>query len=190
MKEPMQKYFKIGIVHFMAYPFAMTGEGDIETSVRSILEDPYFDYIELTQIKDPIVRGRVADLAKQGGVGLAYGAQPQLMRNQENLNSLDEALRLQGVQRMKTCVDEAYELGAEGIAFLAGKYDARNIEKYYQALVRSTKEICAYSAAKGNLHINLEIFDKDVEKKSLIGPVDLAVRFAEEIYPEYPQFGL
>ena len=39
MREPMKKYFRTGLVHFMAYPFAMTGEGEIERSVRRVLED-------------------------------------------------------------------------------------------------------------------------------------------------------
>ena len=41
MREPMKKYFRTGLVHFMAYPFAMTGEGEIKRSVRRVLEDDY-----------------------------------------------------------------------------------------------------------------------------------------------------
>ena len=139
MREPMKKYFKTGLVYFMAYPFAMTGKGDIEGTVRRVLEDAYFDYIELTRIEDPTVRATVARLAREACVGVAYGAQPQMMRNGENLCSLDESLRQRGVQRMFSCVDEAYEMGAEGIAFLAGKFDPQKVEEHYQQLVRSTK---------------------------------------------------
>ena len=190
MNDSIKKYMKVGLVHFMAYPFAMTGEGDIENTVRRVLADDYFEAIELTRIADPDARRRVSSLVKQAGVVLGYGAQPQLMRNQENINSLDESLRLRAVERMKRCVDEAYEMGASGIAFLAGKYDPEKTEEAYQALVKSTEEICAYAKEKGNLPVNLEVFDYDVEKCSLIGPVALARWFADEMSKRFDNFGL
>lgn len=190
MQESIRKYMKVGLVHFMAYPSAMTGEGEITRTVRRVLEDDYFDAIELTRINDPTVRGEVASLVRQSGVALGYGAQPQLMRNGENVNSLDETLRLRALDRMKACVDEACELGAQGIAFLAGKFEAARREEAYQALVKSTREICAYAQEKGNLQVNLEVFDYDVEKCSLIGPATLAARFAKEIAAEFQNFGL
>lgn len=50
--------------------------------------------------------------------------------------------------------------------------------------------MCEYAKQKGNLVITLEVFDYDVDKKSLIGPASLAKRFAEEIRSEYDNFGL
>lgn len=188
MNQPMKKYFRTGLVYFMAYPFAMSGEGDIERTVRKALEDPYFEFIELTRINDPALRRKVAKLAREAGVGVAYGAQPQMMRNGENLCSLDEALRVRGVARLKACVDEALEMGAEGVAFLAGKYDPARTEDHYQALCKTTREICDYAA--GRLNVNLEVFDTDVEKCSLIGPAPLAQRYGRELCAEYPNFGL
>ncbi len=190
MREPLRQYMRLGLVHFMAYPFAMAGEGEIEATVRRVLADDFFEYIELTRINDPALRTRVGELSRQAGVQVAYGAQPQLMRNQENLNSLDEALRRRAVERMRACVDEACEMGAEGIAFLAGRYDPKRIEEAYRALVQSTREICAYAASKGDLAVTLEVFDYDVEKCSLIGPAALARRFAKEISAEFSNFGL
>lgn len=190
MKDPMKKYFRTGLVHFMAYPFAMSGEGEITKTIRTTLEDPYFEYIELTKINDPKEREQAAKLAQEAGVGIAYGAQPQLLRSGDNLCDLNETGRMRAVARVKACVDEAYSMNAEGIAFLAGRYDAQRIEEHYQALVRSTREICAYAQSKGAMAVNLEVFDADVEKCSLIGPAPLARRFAAEISKEYPRFGL
>ncbi len=186
----IQHFMKVGLVHFMAYPFAMSGEGDIEATVRRVLNDDYFDCIELTRIADPALRKRVADLVSQSGITMTYGAQPQLMRNQENLNSLDEALRLRAVERMKRCIDECVEMGAQGIAFLAGKYEEAHIEAHYQALLKSTHEICAYARANGDIPVNLEIFDYDVEKCSLIGPTERALRFVKDVLREQDNFGL
>ena len=190
MRESLHHYMKVGLVYFMAYPFAMTGEGDIEATVRRVLTDDYFDCIELTRINDPALRMKIAELVKQSGCVMTYGAQPQLMRNQENLNSLDEALRHRAVARMKTCIDEAYETGAQGIAYLAGKYDTDKVEEAYRALVCSTRELCAYAKEKGNMPVNLEVFDYDIEKCSLIGPTPMALRFVREITKEFDSFGL
>ena len=190
MKDPMKKYFRTGLVHFMAYPFAMSGEGDILNTVRTVLEDPYFEVIELTHIADSQVRKQAVKLAQEAGVGIAYGAQPLLLRSGDNLCALDEIDRQRAVARVKAGVDEAYLMNAEGIAFLAGQYVPQRIEDHYQAMVRSTREICAYAQSKGSIAVNLEVFDADVEKRSLIGPAALAKRFAAEISREFPAFGL
>ena len=47
-------------------------------------------------------------------------------------------------------------------------------EEAYQALVTPTKEICAYAESKGDLKIAREVFDYDIDKCSLDGPVDLS----------------
>lgn len=191
MKASITDYMKIGLVHFMAYPQAMAGEGEgVEQSIRQVLADEYFDCIELTRVNDPALRSRIARLVAQSGITMTYGAQPQLMRNQENLNSLDESIRQRGVQRMKSCVDEAYDMGAQGIAFLSGKYEEAHIEEHYAALVTSVDEICNYAASKGDMPVNLEVFDYDVEKCALIGPTHLAKRFAREMSAKHDNFGL
>lgn len=63
-------------------------------------------------------------------------------------------------------------------------------EAAYDALVRSTHEICTYVKEKGEMAINLEVFDYDIEKCALIGPAHLAKRFAQEICAQYQNFGL
>ena len=59
MKEPMNKYFIPGIVHFMAFPAVQKGEGPIIETVKKIAYDSYFEAIEVTWIKDPAVRREV-----------------------------------------------------------------------------------------------------------------------------------
>ncbi|GBG57538.1 xylose isomerase [Sporomusaceae bacterium FL31] len=63
-------------------------------------------------------------------------------------------------------------------------------EEAYQALIKSTKELCAYAKSKGNMKVAIEVFDYDVDKCSLIGPVALTKRYVEEICTEYSNFGL
>lgn len=190
MNQPMQKYMKVGLIHFMAYPFAMSGEGDIANTIKRICNDDYFDVIEVTMIKDPEVRAAVRKMATESAVTLAYGAQPRLLRTKQNINALDEAQRQVALANLKEGIDEAYELGCAGFAFLSGKYEEATKEASYQALVKSTIELCNYAKSKGDMPVLLEVFDFDVDKAALIGPAPLAARYAEEICGKVDNFGL
>ena len=121
---------------------------------------------------------------------LAYGGQPRLLTTGLNINDLNEAGREKALASLKEGIDEAYELGAQGFAFLSGKYEEATKEESYQALIKSTQELCRYAKSKGDLGIVLEIFDYDVDKKSIIGPAELARRFAADIRKEHDNFGL
>ena len=190
MDESIRKYMKVGLIHFMAYPSVIKGEGPIEETFRKIAVDDYFDAVEITWIKDPAVRARVKKMIDTSHIHVAYGGQPRLLTTGMNINDLDETARQAAIANLKEGIDEAYEMGAQGFAFLSGKYTDDTREAAYHALVASTLELCAYAKAKGDLKIALEVFDFDVDKKSLIGPVALAKRFAEEIRAQVDNFGL
>jgi len=121
---------------------------------------------------------------------VTYGAQPRLLTTGLNINDLNEEGRQKALANVKEGVDEAYEMGAVGFAFLSGKYEEATKEASYQALVASTNEICAYVKSRGSMKVSLEVFDYDVDKKSLIGPAPLALRYAKEVRALHPHFGL
>jgi len=190
MIESIHKYAKIGIIHFMAYPATIRGEGPVEETIRKIAIDDYFDAIEITWIKDAEVRKRVKKMLDSSHLAVAYGGQPRTLTTGQNINDLDEEKRLHTLANLKEGIDEAYEMGASGFGFLSGKYTEDRKEEAFQALVKSTKELCTYAKSKGNLKVSLEVFDYDIDKCALIGPVDLAKRFAQEICTEFDNFGL
>ena len=190
MIESIHKFAKIGLIHFMAYPSTIKGEGPIEETIRKIAVDDYFDAVEITWIKNADVRKRVKKMLDSSHMSVAYGAQPRLLTTGQNINDLDETKRQIAVENLKAGIDEACEMGAVGFGFLSGKYTEDKKEEAYQALVKSTKEICAYAKSKGNIKIAHEVFDFDIDKCSLVGPVDLAKRYAQEICAEFDNFGL
>lgn len=190
MTESLHAYMKVGIVHFMAFPQTITGTGPIEETVRAIAEDDYFDAIEISWIRDADVRHRVAAMLQTSGLAVAFGAQPILLTQGLNINSLDEAERRTAVEAVKAGIDEANELGARGVGFLSGPYTETGTEAAFDALVRSTGELCSYAKETGDLRIVLEVFDYDIDKKSLIGPADLAKRYAAAVRAEHDNFGL
>lgn len=190
MNESLHKYMKVGLIHFMAYPNCIKGDGPIEETLRKIALDDYFDAVEISWIKDKDLRARVKRVIDTAHMTVGYGAQPRLLTTGFNINHIEEKERLKALNSLKEGIDEAYEMNAAGFAFLSGKYSEDNIEGAYEALVKSTKELCKYAKERGNMKVLLEVFDYDVDKKSLIGPAELAKRFAEEIRKEYDNFGL
>ncbi len=191
MQESMYKFMKVGIIHFMAYPQVMKGEGPILETLQKIAEDDFFTAVEVTWMKDPEVRTKARDLLEASHLAVAYGAQPRLLVNKLNINSFDEEERKRAVQQIKEGIDEAYELGAKGLGFLSGKDPGEKMrEKALELLISSTKDICAYAHSKGNLMIALEVFDQEIDKRCLIGPANLAQRYANEVRKEFNNFGL
>lgn len=191
MTEAMHKHMKVGIVHFMAYPQVMKGEGPILETLRKIAEDDYFDAVEVTWMKDANDRKQARNLLKAAHMTVAYGGQPRTLTTGLDINSLDDSVRAKALATLKEGIDEAYELGAVGFAFLAGKYPGKDKEEAAcQALEDSIKQLCGHAKSKGPMPVVLEIFDRDIEKKSLVGPNDVALRIAANVRKEYDNFGL
>ena len=191
MQESMYKFMKVGLIHFMAYPQVMKGEGPILETLQKIAEDDFFTAVEVSWIKDAQVRQKAKKMLEVSHLTVAYGAQPRLLIKKLDLNSLDEAERREAINEVKDAVDEAYEIGAKGLAFLSGKDPGVDERKQaLKLLISSIKEICGYAKSKGNLGIALEVFDQDIDKKCLIGPAKDARIVAEEVRREFDNFGL
>lgn len=190
MKESMHKYMKVGLIHFMAYPEVMGGAGNTLETLKKIAVDEYFDAVEVAWIKDDTARAKARDMLKTSHMTVAYGASPRTLTTGLNPNDINEEGRLKALATLKEGVDEAYFLGAKAFSYLSGKYDEATKDQAYDALVKTTMELCEYAKSKGDLKIALEVFDYDIDKKSLIGPAPYARRFAEDIRMKYNNFGL
>jgi sugar phosphate isomerase/epimerase len=190
MDKDWSNYCTMSIVHFMAYPSAMSGTGPIAESISKIAEDPFFGAIEITSIEDSEEREAVRNVIDVSSIKVGFGSQPLILRGGLNLNSLDEREREAAVEALKAHIDEAAELGAKRFAFLSGK-DPGDSDRSaaLEALIHSTKELCAYGMAKG-MAITCETFDRLIDKKALIGPSELACEYAAAVRSEYPNFGL
>jgi len=181
MREPIHAYMKVGLIHFMAFPETIKGEGPIVETVKRIAEDEFFTAIEITWMKDPEVRKQVRRMLDTSGMKVGYGAQPAVLTIPLNPNSLDEEERRKAVEVLKGQIDMAHEMGAKRMAFLSGKDPGEeDREAAVEALVKTTRELCDYAAEKG-MGITLETFDRDIDKKALIGPSELAAEFARRV---------
>lgn len=189
MDTSMKKFFKPGIVHFMAYPETMDGVG-IEQTIKKIASDVFFEAIEMTYISDSEVKQRIKEMLNNSGMEVFFGAQPVLLRNRMNLNDENESIRKKSIEIIQQCIDQAYEIGAKSLSFLSGQYNINSRDRAFDLLVDSTEKICDYAKEKGSMMIELEVFDFDVDKKSLIGPSCLAKKFSEKIKRKFDNFGL
>lgn len=186
MKDPIKKYFQIGTIQWMSYPPARY---DIVESIKSILCDDFFDAIEVGRMPDDQTRNAVKAMLEQSHVKVCYGAQPRLLGPKLNPNHLDEAERKKAEDTLLEALDEAEFLGAKGIAFLSGKWEAQTREENYAQLLKTTRNVCDHAARKG-MQVELEVFDFDMDKAALIGPAPLAARFAADMRTSHNNFGL
>lgn len=190
MRESIHKYFKVGLISFMAYPANMRGEDpDVVSTIKKIACDDYFDAIELNHIKDAEKRAAAAKLLSVSHMTVCYGAQPRLLTSGLNPNHIEEGERLKAEAVLMEAIDEAEELGSKGIAFLAGKWQEETKEQSYNQLLKTTRNLCDYAKTK-SMMVELEVFDFDIAKSSLIGPAPYAAKFAADMRTTHNNFGL
>jgi sugar phosphate isomerase/epimerase len=190
MDKHWNHYCTMSIVHFMAYPTTITGDGPIAATVSKIAEDSFFGAVEITHINDAAERQKTRDVIEAAHIKVGYGGQPLVLRGKLNPNSLEEAERKAAVTALKAGIDEAAEVGAKRLAFLSGKDPGdKDRPAARKALFQSTKELCAYGQDKG-IGITCETFDRTIDKKALIGPSDFAAEYAAAVRQDYPDFGL
>lgn len=190
MEKSMRRYMRVGTILHVSYKQLGSGEGPILECLKKIVTDPYFEVVEVAHMKDAEVRKAAADMIARGHMTSSYGGQGRMLGAGLNINDLNEEGRQKALASLKEGIDEAYEMGVEDFAFLAGRYEEETKEESFQALLKSTRELCEYAKSKGDMPVLCEVFDYDIAKRSLIGPVDMVKRYAETICAEYDNFGL
>lgn len=190
MKASIHDYMKVGVVHFMAYPQTIGGDGPCFDTMAEVVYDEYFEDIEITRVNDPDEAARVKDLLASSGMVVGFGAQPMELRPGLNLNSFDDAERRTAIDGLKEAVDMAYYFGAKKLGFLSGKKPSERQDDALQLLADSIVEIGQYAKSKGDLVLSLETFDDSTDKKALIGTNRLAAELSREVRKHLPDFGL
>lgn len=191
MQGKIQNKANIGIVAFMAYPIA-GGTGPVAESIAALAADEYFQLLEITHIEDPATRRRCQDIVKKNNKIVAFGSHPTILMNKLNLNHPNAGERNKAVNAIKNDIDEAYTWGAAGLVVLSGSDPGEGLRKKgKELLVDSLKQLCEYSASKGDVPIILEPFDRaSFAKNRLIGPSEEAAQVVQEVRKSYPSFGI
>ncbi|HZJ88357.1 MAG TPA: TIM barrel protein [Sphaerochaeta sp.] len=190
MRSSIQGWARLGIVHSMAFPHAVESTEAYLSTVTEILKDPFFEVVELGNPPFAELIEMVPPLVDQAACTLTYCGHGLLFGSGANINSLDETERARAVAILKEGIDEAYAMGSEEFQFLSRHWEEGKEDAYLDALIRSTKELCAYAASKGDMPVVLEVFDHNIDKKSLLGPAVLVARYAEAVRAEWENFGI
>ncbi|MFI3169557.1 MAG: TIM barrel protein [Faecalibacterium sp.] len=184
MKDSIHKYFQVGTIQWMSFP-----KRPAMDSLLAIAKDDFFDAIELKSFGSAEENAKAKAILDQSHLKVCYGAQTRLLGPKLNPNDLNEEGRLAAQATLMEAIDEAEYLGAKGIAFLSGKWESETKDEAYAQLLKTTRAICDYAKTK-DMMIELEVFDFDMDKASLIGPAPYAAQFAADMRMTHNNFGL
>ena len=191
MQASMHEYMKVGIVHFKAFPECVAGAGPVIETLAKLCEDEFFTAVEVGTIKDTQQLFAAARMLEVSGMEVAYACQPTLFPAKLSLNHLDKGERQKALNAVFNCLKEAYSLGATSVRIPAGKDPGpEKREEAKKLLIDSLSQILDKARKMGNPMVTLKIFDRDIDKQSLIGPCADALDIAKALAPSYEKFGL
>lgn len=181
-----------GVVHPLIFLECRGGEGPILETLPIIVNDEAFGAIEIAPIKDPAVRQRARSLLAQAQLQVVYLPILPIILERLEPGSADPGQRQHALTRLKALIDEAADFGA-ALAMVQGPLDPGPAEREGATarLAEDLRQLCDHAAAHSRrrlLHLTLENFDRDIEKKRLIGPTVEAVALADAV--DRPNFGL
>ncbi|MEL9940540.1 MAG: TIM barrel protein [Ignisphaera sp.] len=170
----------IGIVSFMVFPELMkTSEGASE-KIRVLLEDPYFDLLEV-MIIDDVEWKKINELNRLYGKKFALGLQPVILTRGVNPSATDEAERMKSVEVLLREVRVAGGRGYKAVGICSGpNVEGSEREKAREALIKTLVELGS-EAAKYNMNLYLETFDVAWDRKRLAGPLQETVKIVEKV---------
>ncbi len=181
-----------GVIHPLIYLECRGGGGPILETLPRIVGDSDFGAIEIAPIKDPAVRQQAKALLAQSQLQVVYLPVLPILLEKLEPGSADPALRATALTRLKALLDEAIDFGCV-MAMVQGPLDPGPEQRAAttERLADDLRELCDYAADRSRarlLNLTFENFDRDVEKKRLIGPTAEAVKLAQLI--DRPNFGL
>lgn len=175
----ISQFCRLGLVHFQMWPECMRGEGPIVATVEQIARDGDFEVLEIGPIVDQGAREEVVAIARESRLQLVYAAQPAILIARLNLNHPDPQQRTTAIDMLKLHLERARQMQAVSFAVMAGADpEPSERESACELLADSLRQLCDYAP---EMPITLHTFDREVDKKVLIGPTADAVRVARRV---------
>ena len=194
MMDQLEKTASIGIVLPKLFPFPQSRPEQMISSLLTILEDPFFTAVEVSYIADEQARGLARKYMQYSGVEILFNGGDAFRELQINLSSLDPVIRNESIQKCYMLIDHCYEMGAKIMHIVTGKFEGEESKQQsIGAFIASTMELCKYARERAEsyeLSISLEIGDRHLDRKYLLGPTHEAVNVARMIRSEFSNFGL
>jgi sugar phosphate isomerase/epimerase len=190
--NPWQSKCDFGVVHPLIWLACRAGEGPVVETLQHVVNDATFGAVEICPPKDPAMRAQARDLLAASQLQVVYlPILPQLIEDYP-VASADPAARKVALDKTKILLDQAIEFGSR-MAMVISPPDPGQAEREAATarLAQDLRELCDYVDAKSKrrrLFITLENFDRDIEKKRLIGPTVEAAALADAVHRD--NFGL
>src|SRR5262245_40267168 len=182
VKDPWQAYLQLGVVHFMAFPECLAGEGPQYDTLATICHDPFFDAVDIGPIHSADERRQCAALLRDCQMNVMFACQPLQLRRGLDLNAADPAQRRLAVEAILGCLEPARELGATRLGLMSGKnVPSKDRAAALDCLVNELCTICRAARDRVGLPVVLEVFDYDVDKKALVGSCATAAALAKAV---------
>src|SRR5262249_33219529 len=169
MKDPWQPYLRLGIVHFMAFPECITGDGPQLETLSTICHDPFFDAVDVGPMNDPAQRRECAALLRDCQMAVTFACQPLQLGRSLDLNAQAPEERKRASEAILACIEQAMELGATRLALMSGRnVPAAERPAAIDCLVNELCRLCRAARDRAGLPIVLEIFDYHVDPEALV----------------------
>ncbi|MGG1554047.1 TIM barrel protein [Paenibacillus ferrarius] len=185
----LEQCLEVGLVHGGLFPQASRDTRILYDSIELIAQDPFFERIELGPIQDGTARKIVRRLTETAKLKVSYLAQPLIFQEKIDLQSQDESIRQQGIQRVKSWIEEAQQLGADQIAIISGPNDVEQEDTALHRLADSIIQLEEETRAC-SLQLLLELFDSDKDKRRFIGSTNRARHLMNLVEAYAPTFRL
>jgi sugar phosphate isomerase/epimerase len=182
----------LSIVHPLIWFACRAGEGPIMETLPLIVNDVDFGAIEIAPPKDPAIREQARQLLASAQMQVVYLPILPVLLERLELGSADADERQHAITRLKELIDEAISFDST-MAMIQGPLDKPDDQREatIERLTEDIQELCDYAEAQSKdrlLFITFENFDRDVEKKRLMGPTTETVAMAEAV--DRKNFGL
>lgn len=189
---PWADLMDFGVVHPLIYLETRSDESKLLDTLHAVAGDPWFGAIEIAPIRDPAVAKEARALLSAAALQVVHLPILPIIFDNLGLGSDEEESRRAAKARLKTLLDQAVFFDAPLAMIAAPKDPGENARKAtLERFAQDVQELCDYADAhsgKQRLHLVLENFDRDMEKKRLIGPTVEAAAFAEAV--DRDNFGL
>jgi len=172
---------KLGVVHPMLYPQIITGEGPVVETAGALAAEDALTVLEVGHVRDELTRARFKVLLASASLKVVFNAQPMILKNGWDLNAEDQSARAEAVAGLRGLMEEAHFLGAKLFTVVSGPDTAPDKRVAARGwLVESLQRLCDEGGKLG-LAVSLEVCDREVDRKRLVGPVAEAVEAAKAV---------
>ncbi|WP_080872636.1 sugar phosphate isomerase/epimerase family protein [Oceanobacillus timonensis] len=186
----MNNYFIPSLLIAETYFPVKDERGFTADIIEKSTAEGFYQSFEIGDIQNKEERKRILSMKEKNDVVITEWLTFLIDRNQLDVSSLDQKLRLQTVQQLKDNIYLAAECGASNIAFITGPDPgSERRKKGMDGLFESLCSICE-EAEKYNITVLVEHLDRIADKKRILGPIDETVQLLLRVKENYQNIGL